>query len=204
MKALIFAGVVVVVALMAGSTTVSALVTIESVDPAGDAVFSPPAVSAPGYLDIVKNSLTADGSSFVVRFEMAASVPAMPDLHPGIHEVWWQSGFDTDPSAVPAGFPLPPGVASQRAEFQAVIRWDGHAFSGILIDRTPLFTGGDAVITPLSFTISGATLTATVSAERLGNPASFVLRFTIFAWRGTLGSLGLFGVDFGEPVVWSS
>jgi hypothetical protein len=161
-------------------------------DPVGDTYL----VNAPAFQDIVRAQVTktADGD-FHLLMEMAGNVPENPPLPPpGVREIWWQWGFDFDPNTFPAGYPYPgPGL---RAEFLAYVRWDGTDFAGILIDRRPLLTGGEALITSVPISIDGTIVEAVLASELLGDvPPSFVWGPATRDWSGPVGSNGSNSLD---------
>jgi hypothetical protein len=60
--------------------------------------------------------------------------------------------------------------------------WDGSRFRAYLADRRPLLTGGQSIFTPISFTRSGAQLTASMDAASLGDPPRFAVRMLTVLW----------------------
>src|SRR2546422_679070 len=50
---------------------------------------------------------------------------------------------------------------------------DPKSSAGILVDRRPLLTGGQAIVTPIQFSMEGTKLTWVVDAALLGDPATF-------------------------------
>ena len=161
-------------------------------DPAGDTNYH----NTPAFQDIVRAQVTKTaGGDFHLLMEMAGSVPINPPLPPpGVREIWWQWGFDFDPTAFPAGYPYPgPGF---RAEFLAYVSWDGTEFAGILIDRRPLLTGGEAIITSVPISIDGTIVEAVLDNELLGDvPPSFVWGPATRDWAGPVGSNGNSSLD---------
>jgi hypothetical protein len=49
----------------------------------------------------------------------------------------------------------------------------GTGFIGLLLDRRPLLTGGQATVTAIPFRIQGTHVSAVVDAAALGAPATF-------------------------------
>jgi hypothetical protein len=152
-------------------------------DPVGDAVYK-----APGYMDIVGAQLADLGGTFEFKMSVAKPVPATPPLpSPATKQISWSWPLDTDPTTNPAGAPKAPGY-SAGAELIITIAWDGSAFSAFLQDRRPLLTGGQAVLTPLDYTISGTLLQVDVEANALGDPSSFGWGGVAFYWSGPFDS----------------
>jgi len=166
-------------------------------DPAGDTLIK----DAPGYMDMVSIQLAERGGMFEFQMSVAAPVPAAPPLPPPATKgISWNWGLDTNPTTFPAGYPLPPGLPG-TVEFVITITWDGSAFRAFLVDRRPLLTGGQAVITPLDYTISGTLLQVDVNADAVGNPSSFGWGATTTYSSGPSGSGGLQFVDEFSPFV---
>jgi hypothetical protein len=179
---------------LAGGALAAALVLTVSVpasaanpsvvtDPVGDALYK-----APGYMDIVSAQLADLGGTFEFKMSVAKPIPATPPLPaPGTKQISWHWVLDTDPTTFPAGAPLAPGT-SGPAELIITIAWDGSAFRAFLQDRRPLLTGGQAVLTPLDYTISGTLLQVDVAASALGDPSSFSWGGVTFYWSGPFDS----------------
>ena len=139
-------------------------------DPVGDTIFH-----APAFQDIVLGQMTKTaGGNFELLMEMAGPVPGAPPLPPpGVNEIWWGWVFDLDPTALPKGYPFGPGD-QRRPEFIVYVSWDGTAFAGTAVDRRPLLTGGEAIITPVPFSINGTIVEAVLAYELIGDvPPSF-------------------------------
>ena len=181
--------------------SVSAVVS--AADPEGDASASQGSgLGGEAYQDIVSAEVDADGGTFVFRMDVAASVPAAPVLPPGITVQEWSWNLNTDP-ALPRGFPFSTGSAAPP-EFMVVVLWDGSAFSGTLIDRRPLLSGGTAVTTSLPVEIDGATISAAVDADLLDDPSSFAWIARTNDWPH-LGSSSVQTLDRapdGAPAFW--
>jgi hypothetical protein len=177
---------------LSGGLPASAGVVTSSVtDPAGDQLYR-----APGFLDLLGASVTRKGQTFSFRMRVAAPIPAVPPpTPPAASQVAWTWTMDTDTSTRPEGYPLPtaPGV-SGPSEFIIAVAWDGSSFSGFVVDRRPLLSGGEAVITPLAFTVSGADVRVDVGASLLGNPSSFLWAPFPFYWSAPPG--GTWGAHF--------
>ncbi len=167
-------------------------------DPVGDALFH----NAPAFQDFVLGQVTKTASGDLeLLMELAGPVPVNPPLPPpGVVELWWYWSFDLDPTTFPQGYPGSPGVA-RRSEFIVYVSWDGAEFAGTAIDRRPLLTGGEAVITPVPFSINGTTVEAFLGFTQLGNvPPSFGWHVVTRDWSGPLGSEGWNTIDFAETV----
>lgn len=150
--------------------TISAVVS--TTDPAADASASHgKGLSGEAYQDIVSAEVDAGGGVFEFRMDVAASVPAAPVLPPGITVQEWSWNLNTSP-ALPRGFPFAKGSAAPP-EFIVTVLWDGSAFSGTLIDRRPLLSGGEAVSTSVPIEINGGAIAAVVGADLLDNPSGF-------------------------------
>jgi hypothetical protein len=191
---LVVGALAVMVVLIAGLTASAGTQTSVVTDPAGDAKYH-----APGYLDIVRVEVTKTGQTFGFLMSVAAPFPAAPPLPKGTRLVSWGWGLNTDPTTFPAGTPFPPGKA-RPAEFLVYVGWDGSAFSGVLIDRRPLLTGGEAVVVAPPFTISGTEVRIDVGASVLGNPSSFSWSTANLYWSSPPGATnGIRFVDMPEP-----
>src|SRR3989454_589119 len=128
-------------------------------DTAGDVVSKGNA-----YQDIVRAETAKQGRDFVFVMELAAAVPDNPPPPPGADVIDWVLGLDTDPAAFPMGYPFGKNEASDKEFFIEHRQYragvadplDPTSSPGILIDRRPLLTGGQVVITPIQFSIEGA------------------------------------------------
>ena len=145
-------------------------------DLAGDA-----GKDAQDYQDIVGATVTKKGGTFVFVMTLAASVPDNPTLATNWADVaHWGVALDMANTS-PAGYPFQKNVARvfdfliehrvYRSGFSDPLDATGSA--GILIDRRPLRTGGQAIITPVKFSIDGSTITWVVDAGALGDPSTF-------------------------------
>jgi hypothetical protein len=165
-------------------------------DPVGDAFHK-----APAFQDIVRGQMTktADGD-FKLLMEMAGPVPVHPPLPPQGHsEIWWMWFFD-DPATSPKGYPASPGFDGGR-EFIVYVSWDGAEFAGTAVDRRPLLTGGEAVITPVPFVISGTIVESVLPFSLIGEfPATFGWGPRTIDWSGGLGSAGFHPIDDAESI----
>ena len=192
--------VTLVALVMLGSVLVAQPVSAQTstvFDPVGDTLFN-----APAFQDIVIGQMTKTASGdFELLMGMAGPVPVDPPLPPpGVSEIWWMWTFDLDPTAFPQGTPFPPGV-KRRPEFVVYVSWDGTEFAGTAIDRRPLLTGGEAIITPVPFSINGTMVEAVLDFELIGDvPPSFHWGPFTVDWSGPVGSEGHNFVDSAETV----
>jgi len=173
-------------------------VTSTVFDPVGDARFNVPA-----FQDVVFGQMTKTASGdFELLMEMAGPVPASPPLPPpGVNEIWWMWAFDLDPNTSPVGYPFGGPAFGRRPEFVVYVSWDGTDFAGTAIDRRPLLTGGEAIVTPVAFSINGAIVEANLPFELIGDvPPSFRWGPSTFGWSGPVGSEGVNSIDQAETV----
>lgn len=166
------------------ATTTSVLTSVVT-DPAGDWV----EVEGQAYQDVVKAEITKWGTTFVLTMEMAGPIPETPELAGGIKLLTWTWRVNPNPETFPAGFPGPPGKPAPP-EYMVQILWDGTGFFAQLIDRTPLLTGGDAIVTPLSFRIRRGEFETSVDASMIGDPSTFWWSVETQHWTAPLGSEG--------------
>ena len=189
------AAVLAIAIMLRSGLSAEAATTASVVDPLGDATFR-----APGFMDIVGADTVLVGESIQFQMSVAAAVPAEPPpTPPGSNQIEWDFAVDTDPSTFPAGNPFPSGPGQARAaEFIVKVTWDGSSFSGFLIDRRPLLSGGEATITPLAFSISGTDIQVDVPASLL--PSSFFWGAVTFYWSSPPGgTAGGHFVDALQP-----
>lgn len=145
-------------------------------DPAGDAD-----KTAEAYLDIVRAEITKQGTNFVFVMTMAAPVPANPALPSWADVMVWQPILETDPASSPAGYPFTKNTAFPYELFiqHRVYRsgftdpLDPTNAADVLVDRRPLLTGGQAIVTPINVSIDGAKITFVVGAALLGDASTF-------------------------------
>jgi len=195
MLRLVLAGLALIVGPIAVPRPASAQ-TITVPDPVGDVNFH-----APAFQDIVRGEIEKQGKDFVLRMEMAGPIPIKPPLPPpGTSEIWWLWGFNLDPNTVPHGYPFPPGLGLPLpAEFMVYVAWDGTKFTGNAIDRRPLLTGQDAIVTSVPFSIDGAIVQATL-ASPTDFPASFGWGTRTYDWSSPPGKTGgIHTIDIGGP-----
>jgi hypothetical protein len=165
-------------------------------DPVGDTFFK----NAPAFQDVVFGQMTKTaGGDFELFMELADEIPASPPMPPQQHtELWWGWNFDLDPAAFPHGYPW--GI-DRNSEFLFLVRWDGDAFAGTAIDRRPLLTGGEAVVTPVEFNINGTTIEAVLPFDLIGEvPTSFGWAPFTIGWAGPVGSEGVNVIDVALTV----
>jgi hypothetical protein len=142
-------------------------------DPMGDAT-----KKAEDYEDIVRSDITKQGGNFTFVMELAAAVPVDPPVPSGADVIVWVFGLDTDPAAFPDGYPHGGGPF----EFFIELRHYRDGFTdpldptrsaGVLVDRRPLLSGGQATVTPIQFSIEGAKIAWVADAASLGDPSTF-------------------------------
>jgi hypothetical protein len=184
------------------TTLLSALV-VSTTDPEGDALGSQGSgLTGEAYQDIVRAEVNSEDATFAFAMDVAANVPAAPVLPGGITVQEWSWNINTSP-ALPRGFPFSPGSATPP-EFIVMVLWDGIAFTGTLIDRRPLLSGGEAVSTSIPVEIVGARISAAVNANLLDDPPSFAWIARANDWPH-LGSNSLQTLDRApdiEPAFW--
>lgn len=166
----------------AWSNTVAQTSTV--FDPVGDTIF---VFNAP-FQDFVRAQMTKTASGdYEMLMEMADPVPANPGPRPGTQEIWWFWIFDLDPTTGPHGYPWQNAVG-RPPEFIVYVSWNGTAFAGTAIDRRPLLTGGEAIITPVPFSINGTIVEAVLASELIGDVPTFRWGPFTFDWSGPVGS----------------
>jgi hypothetical protein len=166
-------------------------VSITAFDPAGDTIF---AHDAP-FQDVIRAQLTRMAcGDFKLFMEVAVPVPVAPLLPPaGKSQIWWMWAFDLDPAPLPRGYPWHDGGSQNQlgrpAEFIVYVSWDGTKFEGTAIDRRPLLTGGELILTSVPFRIDGKILQADLASEVIGTvPASFPWGPFTMSWSGPVGT----------------
>src|SRR5256885_14511404 len=145
--------------------------------------------------------------------DLAGPIPSRPPLPHGAKLIEWAFRLNTNPSTCPAGFQYPPAATltspevTHCAEYIVLIVSDATGFTGMLIDRTPLLTGGQAVITPVSFSIIDTEISISIDSGLVGNPQSFRWTTRTETWFTMLGSMGYVIVDAapdeGSFATWS-
>lgn len=190
-----------IVAALFVAQPVSAGLTSVVEDPVGDAFVDNPGIPFNAYQDIVQAAVTLKDGRFIVAMKLAGSVPSSPVLPPQIVLLDWSWYINTDPTTFPAGFPYSPGGAPSP-EFIVLLVWDGTSFTTTLIDRRPLLTGGQALLTPVPFLIKGSVITASVDAAQLDNPSSFGWSALTEDWETQLGTNSFHTIDFTAAAQW--
>ncbi len=163
-------------------------------DPVGDTLFP---FNAP-FQDVVRGQMTKMGSrNYDLLMEMAGPVPVNPRLPPQAnHQMWWFWVFDLDPTTRPSGYPWQAVSNGRPPEFLVVVSWDGTAFAGTAIDRRPLLTGGEAIITPVPCRINGTIVEADLASELIGAVPTFNWGPFTMSWSGPVGSEGANFADY--------
>jgi len=152
----------------------AAALTSTITDPVGDVKDG-----VPGWQDIVGASVAKQGQNLVFTMDLAAPVPDNPPLPSWADLMLWHFSLDTDPTAFPVGYPFTKNSAGWQDVMvdHRVYRsgftdpYDPTSGGDILVDRRPLLTGGQVIITPIQLTIEGAKLTWVVDAALL--PSTF-------------------------------
>ncbi len=148
-------------------------------------------ITGQDYQDEVRAEITKKGNTFVFVMTLAGAVQGNPPFPSWADILLWDFALDTRPTAFPVGYPFTKNTA---ASWEFVI---GHfvyasgftdplnptSSPGILIDRRPLLTGGQAIVTPIQFTIDGAKMTWVVDAALLGDPSTFQWAAGTSAWQ---------------------
>ena len=81
------------------------------------------------------------------------------------------------------------------------VSWDGTEFAGTAVDRRPLLTGGEAIITPVQFSINGTIVEAVLASTLIGAvPPSFLWLLRTIDWSGPVGSAGFNAVDLANSI----
>jgi len=139
--------------------------------------------NTPAWLDIASASITHKTGQFVFDVELAAPIPSDPALDPlvpkQIDHLGIAYALDTDSTTAPVGYPF--GQNSRNPfEFFFGVFWNptgsfgmGTGFVGLLFDRRPLLTGGQATITAIPISIQGNRVSVVLDAGALGGPATF-------------------------------
>jgi hypothetical protein len=163
-------------------------------DPVGDTLFT---FNAP-FQDFVSAQMTKTAAgNYEMLMEMAAPVPPSPPMPPQAnHQMWWFWIFDLDPTTRPMGYPWQEAGNGRPPEFIVYVSWDGTAFAGAAIDRRPLLTGGEAIVTPVPFSINGARVEAVLASELIGAVPTFNWGPFTFSWSGPVGSEGVNFADY--------
>jgi len=184
MQALLRTVALAVVVALAGAAAVwAASQTLTLSDPEGDTADVSASTTTPAYMDMLGASISKKGPVFEFSMTLAAPIPNQLPLPPQVKEIRWLWMLDTDRTTFPAGYPLPPAPGQAAPpEFMVIVAWDGSRFRAYLNDRRPLLTGGQSILTPISFTHSGAQLKASMDAASLGDPPRFGVRMLTLFW----------------------
>ena len=143
-------------------------------DPIGDAT-----KAARRYQDVVSAEIMKHGRHFVFVMELATPVPHKPPVPSGADVIVWMFSLDTDTTEFQVGYPHP---GTERFEFQVQLRQYRDGFTdpldptrsaGVLVDRRPLLTGRQAILTAIEYSIEGTKITWVVDAASLGDPSAF-------------------------------
>ena len=133
------------------------------------------------YQDIVRAEIARQGTNFVFVQTLSAPVPDSPALPSGADVIVWQFLLDTDPTASEMGYPF---TKNTSFPFEFMIQYrvyrsgftdplDPTSSPGVLVDRRPLLTGGQAIVTPIKTSMDGAQITFVVNGGLLGDPSTF-------------------------------
>ena len=133
------------------------------------------------YQDITRAEITKQGTNFAFVLTLVAPVPDSPALPSGADVIVWQFLLDTDPTASPAGYPFTKNTA---VPFEFMIQYrvyrsgftdplDPTSRAGVLVDRRPLLTGGQATVTPVKVSLNGTQITFVINTGLLGDPSTF-------------------------------
>jgi hypothetical protein len=189
--------------LIVAAPTPSAAAGLTSVmdDAIGDAVVTVNGTAVAAYQDIVQASVALSDGQFVLTMDVAAPIPDRPELPNGGRLLEWSFRLRTDLETCASGYPYPPAATltspevTHCAQFMIFVVSDGTGFTGMLIDRTPSLAGEPAVVTPISFSVIGTEITASIEAGLVGNPQAFRWISRTETWFGKLGSMGYAVVD---------
>jgi hypothetical protein len=163
-------------------------------DPVGDTLYK-----APGFMDILRAELTEESGTFFFRMILAAPIPNDPRVPPPAKaRIRWAFPIDSDPATFPEGDPFPQNQPGP-SEFNTRVFWDGSAFTASLLDRRPLLEGGEAILTPLSFTVSGSEIRVAVPASLIGASSFRWGAVTVYSSASPGGNNGDHFVDTLQP-----
>jgi len=204
----------VIAVLVFSSMTSAAAVSSAITDPVGDARWVSPSQAGPqseripAYQDIAAASVSKEGSTFTFSMEMAGAIPDAPSLSPnGVKLDVWVWPVIPDLSFSACGDPIAPGHCF-NGQFDVRVHWDGTSFSAFLLDRRPLATGGEAVYSPVPFSIQGGEIRVFVDAAAIGDPTSFYWLALTADWLSphfeTSASKYLDFAPDGENPIWPS
>jgi hypothetical protein len=187
----------------------SSVLTSVVCDVTGDAAFhlnSGPGSKkkAPVWQDITRAEISKSGGTFVLTMALAGPLPAAPpEAAGGLGWYEWGWALDTDPTTFPAGDPFPPPSAQAAPfDFFVALIWDGSAFQAIVVDRRPLLTNGQVVVTPVDYAINGEKLRLSVPSALLGDAAEFTWAGFTEIRHSHWGSQGFENPDATAFVTW--
>jgi hypothetical protein len=193
-----------------GTGVASATHTVAVDDPAGDSPATSNARSYvdEAYFDIIRAEITRRSQEFTLTMRLAAPIPVTPPNPPGEDGTFlWIFGLDAQPGNI-VGYPFPPGKGEARPfEYFSILSWDGGELQASLIDRSPLVTGGEAITTPIPYSINPARneLTLKVDPALIGNPTSFKWLAITAVRNAHEGTNSVHPADFapnGPPINW--
>ena len=196
MRHRIAAAVIGVLALVFGFTGASSAGGYKCavVDPAGEAVLSPGrGFDGQAFQDIVETGIERTAGAVVFSMTLAAPIPAVPSIKTGNGLMLWMWGMNTAPG-VPQGFPLSPGLAG-LLEFWIHLAWDGEDFYAEVIDRRPGALGGEPIVTPVEFEISGDTISVIAPVNLFDDPQEFRWGSSTWLWSTHLATAAAHVVD---------
>jgi hypothetical protein len=164
------------------------------VDPAGDAFLSPGhGFDGEAFQDILVTGIERTTDEVVFSMTLAAPIPEVPRIKTGNGLMLWMWGMNTAPG-VPKGFPLSPGLAG-LLEFWIHLAWDGEDFYAEVIDRRPGTLGGEPIVTPVEFVISGDTISVIAPANLFDDPQEFRWGSSTWLWSTHLATAAAHVVD---------
>jgi hypothetical protein len=172
-------------AAVASAAALETAQSAEVTDPAGDMLKN----NAEPWQDIVRGRIVREGDTFTFSMEMAAPLPADPPVPGGGGWYFWDWGINSDSDLAPAGFPFPKQHAAPH-EFLVLLVSDGEEYFAFVVDRRPLTVGQEAVVTPVSCSVDGATIEVFVDADLLDNLTEFEWRIGSQVLNGSLESEG--------------
>jgi len=143
-------------------------------------------ITGQDYQDEVRAEITKKGNTFVFVMTLAGAVGDDPTFPSWADALLWDFALDTRPTEFPVGYPFTKNTAAPWDFVYASGFTDPlnpSSSPGILIDRRPLLTGGQAIVTPSHFTIDGAKMTWVVDAGLLGDPSTIQWAAGTSAWQ---------------------
>ena len=124
--------------------------------------------SASDYIDIVSADITKSGSNLILKIKVNGNIPSF-----GWQGYHWQFDTDKNSGTGQSGSNLNNDIGT---DYYAEVH--GIADGRIVAEVRPLYDENGNWVpegqgTPISYTISGDTITATISLADIGNPTSF-------------------------------